>query len=82
MKFYASRQLAQRSKPNAKWLFSAPSKCGRITADLEFVGIGEIIWFTSFKVVKQAEKLLEEMGHSPVTYEILYGNYIKLKDPI
>jgi hypothetical protein len=82
MKFYASRQFAQRSKPMAKWLFSAPSKVGRITADLEFVAAGELLWFTSCKVIKQAEKHLEAMGHSPTTYEILYGNYIELKDPV
>lgn len=82
MKFYASRELAKRSKPNAKWLFSAPSKCGRITADFEFIGRGDLIWFTSFKVVKQAEKYLEKSGQSELTYEILYGNYIHIEDPI
>jgi hypothetical protein len=82
MKFYASKQVAMRAKPKAKWIFSAPSKTSRITADLDVVAPGERIWFTSFKVLKQAEKYLEEIGHSPLSYQILYGNEINLRDPL
>jgi len=53
-----------------------------MTTDLEIVRKGERIWFTSSKIIKFAERYLEEMGHSPLSYEILHGSEIHLKEPL